>query len=284
MSIRPIAKRIASEESGLTLIELLVVMIISIVTTIALFTFQDVALRQTSKVFARVDATQQARIAIEQIESRLHSSCVAAGVTPILSGSDDSNLSFVSEYGSAATLTPDKHTISLSAGKLVDTTYLATGGTAPNWTFSSTEATSPPPTTILEVTAAPPGKSAFTYYGYGIAKDSSGNSYLDAAGTPYVMLLDGTSTLPTGVTTSSGAAVAAGTIPANSPSPLTTPLSTDAAAGAAAVAINLVVNPAGELGTNVNNSEAPVTVSDSVVLRITPVPSDNNQTIPPPCQ
>lgn len=268
----------------MTLVELLVVMIIAIVTVLALFTFQDVALRQTTKVFARVDATQEARIAVEKIAARLHSSCVAEDVTPILPGSDGSNLIFVSEYGSAATLTPDKHVISLNAGKLVDTTYLANGGTAPIWTFSTTAATTPAPATILEVTSAPPGKSVFTYYGYGIATDSAGAYYLDAAGNPYVMLLDGTSTLPSGVTTSSGGAVAAGTMPANSPSPLTTPLNDDAAASASAVTINLIVNPGGKLGTNVNNTEAPVTVSDSIVLRITPVPSDNNQTIPPPCQ
>jgi hypothetical protein len=73
-------------------------------------------------------------------------------------------------------------------------------------------------------------------------------------------------------------------MPANSPSPIATPLTDDTAAAVTEVVINLVVNPVGKLGANPNNTEAPVTVTDSVVLRITPVPSDSNQTIPPPCQ
>ena len=41
--------------------ELLVVLLVSMVVVIALFTFQDVVLRQSTRVFAEVDATQRAR-------------------------------------------------------------------------------------------------------------------------------------------------------------------------------------------------------------------------------
>ena len=103
--------------------------------------------------------------------------------------------------------------IALTGGNLVDTTYPRTGGTAPNWTFSST----PIADEGRSSTARPQSGSTpfFQYFPYGTARDSSGNAYLDSAGNPYVMLLDGAGTLPSGVTTSSGGAVPAGTIPAN---------------------------------------------------------------------
>ena len=144
--------------------------------------------------------------------------------------------------------------------------------------------TNPPPQQLLSNVSAPPGKSAFTYYPYGIARDSGGNAYIDSAGNPYIMLLDGLSTLPSGIRTSTGGAVASGTMPANSPSPLTVPLDQAGANAAAAVGINLLVDADGGLGANPNNANAPITITDSVVLRITPVPSDNNQGVPKPCE
>jgi hypothetical protein len=263
-------------------------MIIAIITSIALFSFQDLALRQTTRVFARVDATQDARAAVEKIQARLQSACIAEGVTPIRAGSDGLNLRFISKFGSAATVVPELHQITLneSAKTLTDTTYpLASGTTPATWAFSSTASTNPPPQRILSNVTKAPGKSAaFTYYGYGIAKDSSGNNYIDSAGNPYIMLLDGLSTLPSNVRTSTGGAVAPGTLPANSPSPLAVPLTDITAQGAVAVSMDLEVDADGRLGSNPNDSTAPVTVSDSAVLRITPVPSDNNQGIPSPCE
>jgi hypothetical protein len=276
--VRRIGRRLAREESGLTIIELLVVMIVAIITTLALFTFQDVALRQTTKVFARVDATQQARGAIEKIESRLHSACVADLVTPIQAGSDATNLWFISKYGSAASITPELHQVSITGGKLIDTTYAATGGTAPTWTFATTGTDH-----LLLDRVEAPGGVAFRYYAYGVATDASSQPYQDAAGNDFVMLLDGQSTLPSGIKTSTGASVPAGTMPANSPSAIATPLTTASAATVSEVTIDLTVSPGGKLGQNVS-SATKVSVSDSVVLRITPVPSDNNQGTPGPCQ
>jgi hypothetical protein len=97
------------------------------------------------------------------------------------------------------------------------------------------------------------------------------------------MLLDGSATLPSGVTTSTGQPVPAGTMPANSPSPIGTPINSGTAPTVAEVAINLVVDADGTLGTNSQTSSEDLTVSDSVVLRITPVPSDYNGQ-PKPCE
>ena len=102
MRARSALKRLAREESGMTIVELLTVMIIAIITSIALFSFQDLVLRQSNRVFARVDATQDARTAMEKIQTRLHSACIAEDVIPIRVGSDANNLKFISKYGSAA--------------------------------------------------------------------------------------------------------------------------------------------------------------------------------------
>jgi Tfp pilus assembly protein PilE len=281
---RHIAERVVSEEGGFTLVELLVVIIIAIVTTLALFAFQDLALRQSTRVFAKVDATQEARNVIERVETRLHSACVAEDVTPIQPGSTTTSLNFISKFGSAASVTPELHKIALTGTQLNDSTYPVSGGTTPNWTFSTTASST---VRLLSTVTASPGNAVFKYYKYGQALDSSGNPYVDAAGNPFYILLDGTSTLPSGLKTSGGASVPAGTLPANS-----TAIASAAQAGGltaqdaqdtAAVGITFKVGADGSLGAN-TVAASPITVSDTVVLRMTPVPSDNNQGVPSPCE
>ncbi|MGZ6950375.1 MAG: hypothetical protein ACXVJY_20075, partial [Ilumatobacteraceae bacterium] len=70
--------------------------------------------------------------------------CVAASVAPVLGTSDNTTLKFVSQFGSAPVLTPNEHVVTVQAdgsapyNDLVDQVYPATGGSAPNWTFSTT--------------------------------------------------------------------------------------------------------------------------------------------------
>jgi hypothetical protein len=275
-------RRLLAEEGGFTLVELLVTMASAIVVTGALFAIQQVALFESGRVFSRVDATQEARIAMANVANRLHSSCVADGVVPIQQGSTGTSLRVVSKWSSEATVVPELHVIALSGGDLVDTTYPRTGGTAPNWTFSST----PSETRTLVGGVSQDGSTPlFEYFPYGIARNGSGNAYLDTAGNPYVMLLDGSGTLPTGVTTSSGGSVPPGTIPANSPSPLPASGSGLTAANAAlasAVRVTMVVKPSGGMGADTRYDEA-TTFSDTLVLRLTPPPSDRNPQVVSPC-
>ncbi len=298
MGARAVLRRIRTDESGFTLTELLVVLLCSIVVALALFAFQDLTLRQTTRVFAKVDATQRARAAMGLIETRLRSSCVSENVTPIQPydaskptlGSTDNQIAFVSKFGSAASLTPELHVINWTqdagkpTGSLIDRTYPVTGGTAPNWTFSSTASAS---RVLLDHAARVGTTPIFRYYKYGIAADQTGNQYLDAAGNPFMILLDGTATLPTGVTTSAGGAVPANTIPYNSAAdrsraPATSGLSAADAKLISAVTITLEAGAAGKLGDN-TTIENPVTMQDTVVLRLTPVPSEGNLPTVPPC-
>jgi type II secretory pathway pseudopilin PulG len=282
------------EESGMTLIELLVAMVLGIIVTGALYMVLVTALHQTSRVFSRVDATQRSRLAMENIENLLHSSCVSESVTPIQGvstpqgGSTATTLTFLSKYGGGATITPVLHKITLSGGSLVDTTYnVATGATAPNWTFQSTAAGT---RTLLTNVTAPSGTSMFQYFAYQTAADASGNAYQDEAGNPYLMLLDGTTSLPSGSYTSAGVSVPAGTVPANSPTLLPVPLSDADADSASEVLISMNVGPGGgRLNTSTvpsaqgNFSDTYATVTDAVVLRLTPVVSDgsDNQEVTP---
>ncbi len=276
MRSRRALHRIRREEAGFTMIELLVTMASAIVVTGALFAIQQVALKESSRVFDRVDATQQARTAMSALASRLQSSCVADGVIPIQAGSYGSSLRFISKWGAQAAIIPELHVVSLTGGNVVDTTYPRTGGTAPNWTFSST----PSASRVLVDGAAQDGSTPiFQYFPHATARDGSGNAYLDTAGNPYVMLLDGAGTLPSGVTTSAGGSVPAGTIPANSPSPL--PMTTGSPAGLSAanarlttaVRVTMVVEPH---GTPDQRFDERTTFTDTFVLRLTPPPADRN--------
>jgi hypothetical protein len=270
-------RRIRSDEGGFTLIELLVTTAAAIVVTGALFAIQQVALVESGRVFDRVDATQEARTTMSRIASQLQSSCVADGVIPIQAASTGTSLRFISKWGSAATIVPELHVISLTGGNLVDSTYPRTGGTAPNWTFSGTASQT---RTLVEGVSQSGSTPLFQYFPFGIARDGSNSAYLDTAGNPYVMLLDGAGSLPTGVTTSAGGSVPAGTIPANSPSPL--PMNTGSPPGlssanarlASAVQVTMVVEPSGQ-ATNTRYDEA-TTFSDTLVLRLTPPSSDRN--------
>ena len=282
---RILRNRLSGDE-GFTIVELLVAIIIGLAVSAALYAILMTTLRGTTRVFTRVDATQRARLTMENIESLMHSSCLAEDVTPIYSNTDATvgpvlqssatTLNFVSRYGGAATLTPILHSLSLntSTQKLTDTTYASTGGSAPTWTFSST----PSGTTTLVTNVATSGSTpAFQYFAYVPALDSAGNAYVDDNGDPYMMLMDGMNSLPNGTFTSSGASVAAGTVPANSPRPLPVPISASDADSASEVLITLKIGPDDAKGLNSTLSDAAATVTNAVVLRLTPVVGDGTQ-------
>jgi Tfp pilus assembly protein PilV len=255
----PGSTRPLNRADGFTLIEMLVTMLAGMVVLTALFTIVDVTLHQATRTFSRIDATQRARVRLEQVENELHSACVASQVTPVQAGSSDSQLTFISQYGNAALPTPVEHQITYNSsnGTLTDSVYAVSGGTAPSWTFSA----SPSSTTTLLTNVSPsPGYPVFQYFSYQEAPNGSGGYYTDPDGNPYVILLDGTSPVP-------------GTTPPVVPqaSPLTTPLSASEAAQAAEVRIRLLVGATGGSLENTTSklADVPLTITDSVVLGLT---------------
>jgi prepilin-type N-terminal cleavage/methylation domain-containing protein len=245
---RRILRRLAAQD-GVSLIELLVVIAAGTVVMSGLFTMIEVTLRQTTRTFNRVDATQRARKTLEGMMNELHSACIAPSATPIQPQSSATRILFESQYSNAATVTPvTEHEITYDsvAHTLTEQTYVATGGTSPNWTFSATP-TKPQPTTLLTNVRT----AQFAYYAYQQV------SFTDAAGNPYVMLLDGTQAVP-GTTTIPAAA------------PLALPLSVANAPKAAEVTIDFTVGPAGGGSETTAASPSDATVSDSVILRLSP--------------
>ncbi len=138
------ARRHIRDERGFTLVEMLVSVAAGTVLMLALFSVLDISMTQSARSIDRVESGQHARTAMEELVQELHSSCVATSVAPVLATSDGSTLKFVSQFGSAPVLTPNQHVVTVRPdgskpyNDLVDNVYAATGGSAPNWTFSST--------------------------------------------------------------------------------------------------------------------------------------------------
>jgi hypothetical protein len=233
--------RILPGESGYSIVELLAVLSVSTVVIAALFVMIDVTLHQGTRTISRIDATQHARTELEQIVNELHSACLYGDSTPIDAGSTGTTLLFTSAYGNAIQPTPVQHQLTFNAatGKLTDT---ATG-----YTYL---------TNVSQKTGVP----VFQYFAYQEPLNSQGQPYTDGNGNPYMMLLDGTTAVP-------------GTSTIPTPQPLATPLTSTSAPTAVEVVITLVAGAQGGTFENTNIADAQDTVSDSVVLRLTPAPN-----------
>jgi hypothetical protein len=242
-------------EKGYTLIEMLVAMLGGIVVVGALVLLLTIALKETSRNFTRIDATEHARVEVETLMNELHSACTAYEVPPVQSGSTATSLIFTSAYGDAADPTTVQHTIAWnsSTGALTDTTSSGTK------TLLTNVAEYANPTTA----AITP---MFQYYAYEQPTNSAGVGYTDNGGDELMMLLDGTQEPVPGTT---------GTYPANNPDPLSTPLSSNTAATAVEVQMTLVVgatNTAPE-DTHVSGGGTSDEITDSAVMRLTPAPN-----------
>jgi hypothetical protein len=152
------------DETGTTLVELMVALISGIVIFAALAMMVVTTMHGASRVTARVEATQRARIAMTRLMEQLHSSCVAPEIAPVYPGSTENSLAFVHQTGSAVSPTPILSVVSYSSGTLQQTDYAPTGGASPNWTFDKK---TPLATKILLTKVAPiPATAIFSYYRY----------------------------------------------------------------------------------------------------------------------
>jgi hypothetical protein len=157
------------QEDGVTLMELLVAATVGVILSLALFAFLDTTSRSSEQTAARIDAAKLGRPVMASIIDRLHSTCVAPDVQPIRAGSNANTIDFVHQTGSAVTLTPVRRTISWqlnsgssTEGRLVESIYPVVGGTAPNWTFSST----PSQTRTMLTPVERVGNTIFKYWYY----------------------------------------------------------------------------------------------------------------------
>ncbi len=229
-----------SSERGFTLVELLVGMAISIVVLFGILSLIDVSTRSSARVASRVEVNQRARVSLQRLLDELHSTCVSPNVLPVVAASngytsDDNNLIFLQQTGSAVSPTPSEHIVSLANGTLTERVYPATGGTAPNWTFAST----PSSTTELVTNVGPAlvgsGPSTvplFQYFAYQGAQLS-------------------TTSLPTPLSGSDAARTVAVTV-SFSVSPRSNPANDQHAAVSVSDSVVLRLSPASEAATEVN--------------------------------
>jgi Tfp pilus assembly protein PilW len=128
-----------SDERGTTMIELIVGMAMGMVVLVGLTVMIITVVHGTARVDARVEATDNARVAVAQITEELHSACVSPQIAPVRTGSNGTELIFwhaAAGQASAVAPTPVKSKIVYSgSGTLTQTDYAQVGGTSPNWTF-----------------------------------------------------------------------------------------------------------------------------------------------------
>jgi hypothetical protein len=154
------------EEQGTTLVELMVGMAAGMVVLSALTLVIVVTLHGSARVSARVEATQNGRIAVTNLMEELHSACVAPKVAPVLEKSTGTRLIFIhAERGQGAAVAPNptKSEVVLENGTLTQYDRVATGGTAPNWTFSGTTTSRRLMTNVGPISGS---SSIFSYFAY----------------------------------------------------------------------------------------------------------------------
>jgi Tfp pilus assembly protein PilW len=152
-------------ERGTTLVELMVALMAGMVILSALTMVMITTMHGASRVAARVEATQRARLVLVKLMQELHSACISPEIAPVKENSEGNALRFVHQTGSAVQPTPVLSLISYSSGTLTQSDYAVSGGTAPNWTFEEKKPTSTR-TLITKVAPVPPSSSIFSYYRY----------------------------------------------------------------------------------------------------------------------
>lgn len=155
------------EQRGTTMVEVLVATATGLVVLSALTMVIVVTLHGSARVSARVEATQQARIAVARIVEQLHSACVAPKIAPVRADSGGNSVRFFraeADESAAVAPQPTLTEIRLEGGALTQTEYEVTGS-APNWAETSTVA-SGPRTLVSGISPVAPSESIFSYHSY----------------------------------------------------------------------------------------------------------------------
>jgi hypothetical protein len=155
------------DESGTTLVELLVGMAMGMIVLLGLTMTIIVVLHGNARVDARVEATDNARVAVTRIMEELHSACVSPQIAPVREESTANSLVFwhaASGENTAVEPHPVKSVIAYNEAEkaLWQTDYEETGGTSPNWVFATTGRSRK----LLSNVAPPSGSTVFTYERY----------------------------------------------------------------------------------------------------------------------
>jgi Tfp pilus assembly protein PilW len=147
------------DESGTTLVELLVGMAMGMIVLGGLTMVLIVVVRGNARVDARVEATDNARIAVVRITEELHSACTEHGIAPILESSTANKLVFKHAGGAEASTEV--------APKTTESVIEYIPATESLTQTDRTGALLEPPRVLLTNVAPAPGKAGiFSYFEY----------------------------------------------------------------------------------------------------------------------
>jgi type II secretory pathway component PulJ len=161
LPVTRVLHRLRDEESGFTLVEMLVACIIGTTILLASFMMLDSSVVLTGKVTDRVDRTQRARLAMEQVTRELRSQVCPSAGNPALIDAQGNSITFYAFMGSGA-FVPDKFQIlwDSSSNSIIENKW-AGSGAAPSTTWAAT----PTQRTLLtDVKPPPPTGPMFAYY------------------------------------------------------------------------------------------------------------------------
>lgn len=233
-----------SSERGFTLVELLVAMAISIVVLIGILSLVDVTTRGSARVASRVEVNQRARVTLQRLVDELHSTCVSPNVLPVVAASNG----YTSNDSNLIFLQQTGSEVSPTPNEHV---VSLEGDTLKERVYPANAGGTAPNWTF----AATPSSTTELATDVGPASVGSGSSTVP----PFQYFAYQGAQLST--------------------TPLPTPLSASDAARTVAVTISFSVSPR---SNPANDQHAAVSVSDSVVLRLSPA-SEAATEVNPPC-
>lgn len=152
-----------SAERGFTLIEMLVACVVGTIVMLAAFALLDMSNGLSRSVIDRVDTTERARDAMEQVTRELRSQvCLKPGTAAIANGQDNSVTFYSFEGDPTNAYVPERHTITWNAASRTLVDYISAGnGAAPDTTYPAN------PTRTLELAHnvdPVAGAPIFSYY------------------------------------------------------------------------------------------------------------------------
>jgi type II secretory pathway pseudopilin PulG len=162
--------RLRREESGFTLVELVVAIVVGMIILLATFTMLDSSVVLTGKVTDRVDRTQRARVAMEQVTRELRSQvCPGPGV-PALIEAQNYSVKFYAFMGTGQ-FVPEIREIAwdTNTNSLVEKRWAGTTA-SPYTTWASSPVTR---TLLSDVTPPPSNAPMFAFYSTGASSPFS---------------------------------------------------------------------------------------------------------------
>jgi hypothetical protein len=162
-----------SDERGTTIIELVVGMAMGMIVLVGLSLTIITVLHGTSRVDARVEATDNARTIVTRITEELHSACISPQIAPVRSGSTGTELIFwraaAGESNAVQPIPVKTKIVYNNSGTLTQTDYAKIGGTSPGWIFEGEEGNKGTGTSRILLTKVAPvagSTGVFTYQRY----------------------------------------------------------------------------------------------------------------------